>query len=145
VAGVGIGNFRWANKYYHDSFKPPHNSYFWAAAEGGILVLAAYLLLFRMIWRRLGRLRKIYGQRPDLPYFPHWLRVYMVLFVFFSFFADVWLEEHIFLIVAAVALLDRWSKQPPDGQVPTSTQESPHGGNSGCTRFTPDSALAGAL
>ena len=30
ILGVGLGNFRWVNRYYHGFFKPPHNSYLWA-------------------------------------------------------------------------------------------------------------------
>jgi O-antigen ligase len=141
--GVGIGNFRWANKYYNDSFKPPHNSYLWAAVEGGVPVLLAYLLLFRLMWRRLGRLRDAYAERSDLPFFPHWLRVYMLLFLFFSFFADIWLEEHIVLILAAVVLLDRWRDRLPETTVSTPTEDSP-GGDTVQRRLSPGSALAGA-
>jgi len=110
ILGVGVGNFRWVNRYYHGFFKPPHNSYLWAAAEGGVVLLVAYLLLFRQLWRRFGRLRAVYVTDPELPLFAHWLRVYMVLFLFFSFFADVWLEEHVFLFVAAAILLERWRR-----------------------------------
>jgi O-antigen ligase len=113
VFGVGIGNFRWVNRYYHGFFKPPHNSYLWAAAEGGIVLLAAYLFLFRLLWTRLGRLRAAYTDHPELPFFPHWLRVYVVLLLFFSLFADVWLEEHIFLLAASAILLERWRRTPP--------------------------------
>ena len=143
--GVGIGNFRWVNKYHHDSFKPPHNSYLWAAVEGGALVLVAYLVLFRLTWRRLGRLRAVYARRRDLPYFPDWLRVYMVLFLFYSFFADIWIEEHIFLIIAAVALLDRWRERPPEGALTAPTQGSPRVGDIGYARLAPESALAGVV
>lgn len=111
ILGVGVGNFRWVNRYYHGFFKPPHNSYLWAAAEGGLVLLGAYLLLFRQLWRRFGRLRAAYTTDAELPLFAHWLRVYMVLFLFFSFFADVWLEEHVFLFVAAAILLERWRRE----------------------------------
>lgn len=114
LLGVGLGNFRWVNRYYHGFFKPPHNSYLWAAAEGGLLLLAAYLLLFRQLWRRIGRLRASYQDHAELPLFPHWLRVYMVLLLFFSFFADVWIEEHVFLLVASAILLDRWRQSELD-------------------------------
>ncbi len=118
ILGVGLGNFRWVNRYYHGFFKPPHNSYLWAAAEGGVVLLSAYLLLFRQLWRRFGRLRSAYTDHPQLAFFPHWLRVYMVLLLFFSFFADVWLEEHIFLLVGSAILLDRWRRDPVRAVVP---------------------------
>jgi hypothetical protein len=110
ILGVGLGNFRWVNRYYHGFFKPPHNSYLWAAAEGGMVLLGAYLFLFTQLWRRFGRLRNAYATHADLPFFPHWLRVYMILLLFFSFFADTWIEEHVFLLVASAILLDRWQR-----------------------------------
>jgi O-antigen ligase len=108
VFGVGIGNFRWYHKLRQGRFKPPHNSYVWSLAEGGVPLLAAYLLFFATLWRRLGRSREAYADHPVLPRFPQWLRVYVILLLFFSMFADVWLEEHIFLLAAAAILLDRW-------------------------------------
>ena len=145
LLGVGVGNFRWVNKYYHDSFKPPHNSYLWAAAEGGLVLLAAYLMLFRLLWRRLGRLRARYARRSDLPYFPHWLRVYMILLMFFSFFADVWLEEHIFLLVASAVLLDRWRDLPSDEQAPAPSASPERTRDRGYARLAPESRLAGEV
>jgi O-antigen ligase len=107
--GTGIGNFRWVNRYLHESrWKPPHNSYLWAAAEGGLILLGLYCALFVALWRRFGRLRRVYAAHADLPLFPNLLRVYMVLILFFSFFADVWLEVHVFLLTASAALLSRW-------------------------------------
>jgi O-antigen ligase len=112
LTGVGLGNFRWVHKHTHGRFKPPHNSYVWALAEGGVPLLVAYVTLFVMLWRRLGRLREAYATREELPFFPHWLRVYMVLFLFFSAFADVWIEEHVFLFAASAILLERWRRGP---------------------------------
>ena len=39
---------------------------------------------------------------------PNFLRVYIVLLLFFSFFADVWIEEHVFLLVGATILMTQW-------------------------------------
>jgi hypothetical protein len=116
VLGVGLGNFRWVNRYYHGYFKPPHNSYLWAAAEGGVLLVAAYFLLFVQLWRRLGRLCGPYSDDRELAFFPHWLRIYMVLFLFFSLFADVWIEEHVFLLSASAILLERWRREHQTGE-----------------------------
>jgi len=112
ILGVGLGNFRWVHKYTHGRFKPPHNSYVWALAEGGVPLLLAFLGLFYALWRRLGSLRQAYEHHPVIPFFPNWLRIYILLLLFFSFFADVWIEEHVFLLVGATILLDHWRKQP---------------------------------
>jgi len=108
--GVGLGNFRWVHKLEYGLFKPPHNSYVWAMSEGGPALVLAYFLFFAMLWRRIGRLRTAYEGHPELPRFPQFLRVYMILFLFFSAFADVWLEEHIFMLSAAVIVLERWHR-----------------------------------
>jgi O-antigen ligase len=113
ILGVGLGNFRWVHKYTHGRFKPPHNSFVWALAEGGVPLLLAFLALFYELWRRLGRLRPAYEHHEDIPYFPNWLRVYIILLLFFSLFADVWIEEHVFLLVASTMLLERWRPKLP--------------------------------
>jgi len=118
IMGVGLGNFRWVHKYTHGRFKPPHNSYIWALAEGGVPLLLAFLALFYALWRRLGRLRAAYEHHPVIPFFPNWLRVYIVLLLFFSFFADVWIEEHVFLLVGATILLDFWRKTSTPAPAP---------------------------
>ena len=43
---------------------------------------------------------------PDLPDF---LNLYIILFLFFSIFADVWLEVHIYFIAAFSIVLSRWA------------------------------------
>jgi O-antigen ligase len=113
IMGVGLGNFRWVHKYTHGRFKPPHNSYVWALAEGGVPLLLAFLGLYYVLWRRLGRLREAYANHDVIPFFPNWLRVYIVLLLFFSFFADVWIEEHVFLLVGSTILLEYWCTHPP--------------------------------
>jgi O-antigen ligase len=130
--GTGIGNFRWVNRYVHESrWKPPHNSYLWAAAEGGVILLVFYLALFWMLWRRLGRLRAPYATHEDLPLFPNLLQVYLMLVLFFSFFADVWLDVHLFLLVAGTILMDRWlaarsvEATPPAPVPPYAGQRAP--------------------
>ncbi len=108
ILGVGLGNFRWVHKHTHGRFKPPHNSYVWALAEGGVPLLLAFLALFYALWRRLGTLSTVYEHHDVIPHFPNWLRVYIVLLLFFSFFADVWIEEHVFLLVGSTILLEHW-------------------------------------
>lgn len=109
VFGVGLGNFRWFNMYLHGSWKPPHNSYVWSWAEGGIFTTIAYLTLFSFLYARIQRLRAKYKQHPVLPHMPEFLNLYLLLFFFFSIFADVWLEVHIYFIIAMSLVLSRWA------------------------------------
>ena len=122
--GVGLGNFRWVHKVEYGLFKPPHNSYVWAMSEGGPCLVLAYLTFFAMLWRRFSRLRPAYANHPVIPCFPQFLRVYMILFMFFSAFADVWLEEHIFMLTAATILLERWLKTGAAAAVPATPSAS---------------------
>ena len=116
ILGVGLGNFRWMHKHTHGRFKPPHNSYVWSLAEGGVPLLLAFLGFFWALWRRLGQLRPAYEHHDVIAHFPNFLRVYIVLLLFFSFFADVWIEEHVFLLVGATILMTQW--RPTSAAVP---------------------------
>lgn len=109
LTGVGLGNFRWVNAYLHGSYKPPHNSYIWSAAEGGIFATILYLTLFGFLFTRVQRLRQKYKSHPEVPYLPDWLHLYLVLFFFFSIFADVWLEVHIYFMISIAIVLSRWA------------------------------------
>lgn len=109
VFGVGLGNFRWFNMYLHGSYKPPHNSYVWSWAEGGIFTTITYLTLFGFLYARIQRLREKYRDHPVLPNAPDFLNLYIVLFLFFSIFADVWLEVHIYFIISMAIVLSRWA------------------------------------
>jgi hypothetical protein len=109
LTGVGVGNFRWVNFYYNNNFKPPHNSYMWSLAEGGIFCFLLYMTLFRTRFRAL---RQLFHADPDLPYIGEWLFFYLIAFLFFSFFADVWLEEiHIYMIAGLAIVLHRLATQ----------------------------------
>lgn len=110
LTGVGLGNFRWVNAYLNGSYKPPHNSYIWSAAEGGIFTTLLYLTLFGLLYTRVQKLRQKYKNHPDVPHLPDWLNLYLLLFFFFSIFADVWLEVHIYFMVSIAIVLTRWAK-----------------------------------
>jgi len=84
LTGVGLANFRWVNAILNDSYKPPHNSYVWAASEGGIPAVILYLMLFGFLYTRIQRLRPKFHEHPVLPYLPEFLNLYMILFFFFS-------------------------------------------------------------
>ncbi|MBI3303114.1 MAG: O-antigen ligase family protein [Deltaproteobacteria bacterium] len=106
--GIGLGNFRRVNMYIHGNFKPPHNSYVWALAEGGIFCLVLYLLLFSALLKRLRLIRQQCRADPELRPLAEWVSFYMLLFLFFSFFADVWLREiHTYLILGLSIVLQR--------------------------------------
>jgi O-antigen ligase len=108
LTGVGLANFRWVNAIMHDSYKPPHNSYIWSAAEGGIPATILYLTLFGFLYTRIQRLRPKFHEHPWVPYLPEFLHLYLILLFFFSIFADVWLEVHIYFIIAISLVLSRW-------------------------------------
>jgi O-antigen ligase len=110
ITGVGLGNFRWVNAFLNGSYKPPHNSYVWSIAEGGVFTTILYFILFGFLYIRIQRLRPKYKNHPELPYFPDWLNTYMILFFFFSIFADVWLEVHIYFMIAFSIVLTRWAQ-----------------------------------
>ena len=111
LTGVGLSKFRWVNALMNNSYKPPHNSYVWAAAEGGIPALVMYLMLFGFLFTRIQKLRPKFRNHPTLPYLADWLHLYMVLFFFFSIFADVWIEVHLYFIVAFSIVLSRWAEE----------------------------------
>jgi O-antigen ligase len=112
LTGVGIGNFRWVNFYYNNNFKPPHNSYMWALAEGGLFIFLLYAILFRTVFKRLRTVRLLFHGDPELPYIGEWLSFYLLAFLFFSFFADVWLEEiHLYMIVGLAIILHHLATQ----------------------------------
>ncbi len=111
LIGVGPGNFRWLHRerypYTLAAGRPNHNSYLWAATEGGILTLGLYLLLFVFIWRDLGRAQKLYAPTDSLWHVTRFLRGFFAIWLFFSLFADFWLEVHLYLIVGFTMLLAR--------------------------------------
>jgi O-antigen ligase len=111
LLGVGPGNFRWYHRehwpYFLAAGRPNHNSYLWAATEGGMLTLGLYLLLFCFIWRDLQRAQRRYTPGEPLWHVTRFLRGLMGLFLLFSVFADFWLEPHLYLLSGLSMLLAR--------------------------------------
>jgi O-antigen ligase len=111
LLGVGPGNFRWLHRerypYTLAAGRPNHNSYLWAATEGGALALGLYLVLFYFILRDLGRAQRLYAQSDALWHVTRFLRGFFIIWLFFSVFADFWLEVHLYLIVGMTMLLVR--------------------------------------
>jgi O-antigen ligase len=111
LLGIGPGNFRWLHRerypYTLAAGRPNHNSYLWAATEGGVVALGLYLLLFYFVLRDLGRAQRMYAQTDSLWHVTRFLRGFFIIWLFFSAFADFWLEVHLYLIVGMTMLLVR--------------------------------------
>ena len=113
LLGVGLGNFREvARQIYADKFfRPPHNSILWAQAEGGIGALALYVLLFALTWRDLRRARAAAAHDPELAALATALRTVLGLFLFFSLFADLWLNPLAYLLIGLTIALRTQSEE----------------------------------
>jgi O-antigen ligase len=114
--GVGIGNVRWMTALDPASGGVPmtlHNSYLLMLAEGGIILLAAYLLLFWHTFRDLGKALKLSAAAPEIRL--RWLilatRTNLLLLLIFSFFAETWKEFYYLLILATTPVLLRIYQQ----------------------------------
>jgi hypothetical protein len=111
LLGVGPGNFRWLHRerypYTIAAGRPNHNSYLWAGTEGGSLALGLYLVLFVVIWRQLAAAQKLYAPGDALWHVTRFLRGFFAVWIFFSLFADFWLEIHLYLIAGLTMLLLR--------------------------------------
>jgi len=94
ITGVGLGNFREvARQVYADKyFRPPHNSFLWAAAEGGFGVILAYALLFYLAWRDYGRGVRYLDHDPETAAMGMAMQRVLVVFLVFSALADLWLS-----------------------------------------------------
>jgi hypothetical protein len=119
LLGVGPGNFRWLHRemypYSIAAGRPNHNSFLWAATEGGLLTLGLYLLVFYFIWRDLRRIHPLYPVGSDLWHVTRFLKCFLFTFVFFSAFADFWLEPHIYILAGTtMILLRRFPAEVPE-------------------------------
>jgi hypothetical protein len=83
----------------------------WAQAEGGIGVLALYLLLWAFTWRDLQRARRACAHDPELAALGTGLRTVLGLFLFFSLFADLWLNPLAYLLVGMTLALRRIAEE----------------------------------
>jgi O-antigen ligase len=122
--GVGIGNFE-SERAITDPFGvvgPPHNSYLWALAEGGIVAFVLYLWLFAWTYRRIHGIGWEYEARYG-PMRLGWLvaamRTVLLGFLFFSFFADMWYHDFFYIIMGiCLALIRLHDHYAETGQVP---------------------------
>jgi O-antigen ligase len=115
LLGVGPGNFRWLHQqlypYSIAAGRPPHNSYLWALAEGGVIAALGYAVLFFFIWRDLRAAHHQFSQEHALWHVTRFLAGYLVIFLFFSAFADFWLEPHLYLLAALSMLVKRMATE----------------------------------
>ncbi|MBI3770079.1 MAG: O-antigen ligase family protein [Deltaproteobacteria bacterium] len=108
--GIGLGNFREiAQQVYFDPFlRPPHNSYVWSLSEGGIFCLLFYLLLFWYTWRDVQWLQASPAVPKDLGWIVAALPPCLVMLLFFSAFADIWLSPITYILIGLVVALRRY-------------------------------------
>jgi O-antigen ligase len=108
--GVGLGNFREVvRQVYLDPFwRPPHNSYLWALTEGGIACLLLYLALFAYTWRDIRWLRESTAVPHDLRWVPEAFAPGLIVLLFFSAFADIWLSPITYMLIGLVIAFKRY-------------------------------------
>jgi len=113
--GIGIGNFREVSRqvYLDPYFRPPHNSYLWAASEGGLFVLACYLALFWFTWRDLVEATRLVHRDPSCVPIVVATRVMFFLYAFFAIFADLWLNPITYYLIGSVVALRAYLERLP--------------------------------
>jgi O-antigen ligase len=111
VIGVGIENFRRVSitEYGSRRLSALHNSYLLTLVEGGLLLFIPYLLILGCLWRELRHTGGLAARRsgPRLAWLVGATRTVFVLFLIFSFFADVWHELFLYLITGLTVTLGR--------------------------------------
>ena len=108
--GVGIGNFREVAKqiYQDEFFRPPHNSYVWALTESGIFCFLLYLLLFWFTWRDIKWIDAAAAMPVELRWIAAALSPAMILLMFYSAFADIWLSPVTYILIGLVIVFKRY-------------------------------------
>ncbi len=115
LLGVGLGNFREVSRQiYHDRFfRPPHNSFLWAAAEGGIVVFLGYMVLLGICWYELRSIARLVARDPSVAYMAAALRIVFLLYCYFAAFADLFLNPIIYVLVGLIVTLRRYLESVP--------------------------------
>jgi O-antigen ligase len=108
--GIGLGNFREvARQVYNDPFyRPPHNSYIWALSEGGIFCFILFLLLYYVTIRDIRWLQRSPATPDDLRWIAAALEPSVYLLLFYSFFADMWLNPITYILVIVTIVFKRY-------------------------------------
>jgi O-antigen ligase len=113
--GIGLGNFREVSRqiYFDPYFRPPHNSYVWAASEGGIFVVAAYLLMFWYLWHDLLAAYRLVDRDPACAWVVASMRNVFYLYFFFAIFADLWLNPITYVLIGSIVCMRRYLEGLP--------------------------------
>jgi len=110
IFGIGLGNFREvARQIYNDPFyRPPHNSYIWALSEGGIFCFALFLLLYWVTLRDIRWIQRSPATPADLRWIAAALEPSFLLLLFYSFFADMWLNPITYILIVLTVVFKRY-------------------------------------
>jgi O-antigen ligase len=108
--GIGLGNFREvARQVYNDPFyRPPHNSYIWALSECGIFCFLLFLWLFYATLRDIRWLQRSPAMPEDLHWIAAALEPSLFLLLFYSFFADMWLNPITYILIVLTIVFKRY-------------------------------------
>jgi O-antigen ligase len=110
ITGIGIGNFREvARQVYHDPFyRPPHNSYLWALSEGGIFTFMLFGLLYWVTLRDIRWIQRSPATPEDVRWIAAALEPSLILLLFYSFFADMWLNPITYILIVLTVVFKRY-------------------------------------
>ncbi len=116
IVGVGPGNWPYV-RFLTDPLRSAaaaHNSYLAVLAEGGIVTLGLYAVLFFLVIRDLLRLERTpavvtRAKQEGLEWLVASTRICLIAFMVFSMFADLWdLVFSYFLLGTAAVLIRRY-------------------------------------
>jgi len=104
LVGVGIGNFNFERAILDPfgTIGPPHNSYLWALAEGGILTFSCFVAFFVYLWRSIRDIEWEYEARFGdlrLGWLVSAMRTMLIGFLFYSIFADMWHHVMFYIVM----------------------------------------------
>ena len=118
--GIGLGNYREVSRqiYLDQFFRPPHNSVIWAAAEGGLFNLVAYIALFLITWADLRRVLQLTARDPGMAHIAASLRIIFLLYCFFAVLADLLLNPITYVLIGVIVTMRRHLERlaPPVGR-----------------------------
>ncbi len=110
IFGIGLGNFREvARQVYNDPFyRPPHNSFIWALSEGGIFCFLLFLLLYWVTLRDIRWIQRSPATPPDVHWIAAALEPSVILLLFYSIFADMWLNPITYILIVLTIVFKRY-------------------------------------